>query len=508
MPFRHVVQDLVDVFSPSSPNLHAKAQPPRYRIRSLPSRLDILSPPVGSVPGLWYKECGPHGVYENPDATSSVISSSTYYTASSSLSSIRSRSRSFSDLPRALGAPMKVGETINRTWNALASTTTLAPVVEDTTPALNHASNTSDQLECSILPCLLETPEPILISAESGSESGRVTPVTETSANPSLINTTNTTSSGNSSIVVESSQMTSTDMFQCLLNHGCVDLTSSIDPEKYSSCRVAQGGFGDIWQGELRNRTHVAIKVLRFALAADGGSKPLKRMMREIYAWSKLDHENIHQLLGVTILQGQLGMVSEWMTNGNLRHYLGRNPGVDRYKLCIQIAQAVKYIHNRDMVHGDLKAANILVSSEGIIKLTDFDYSLMSDSSLLFTDTTRVGLGTLRWMAPELVIETSHQRSKRTDVYALGMASSRIQTFLEVITGAPPYYPECRIDVQVVGKLTQKALPERLLKYFPDNQQGNEVWKLLVRCWDYDPALRPTAEVVLASVASWLLLQE
>ncbi|CAE6535718.1 unnamed protein product [Rhizoctonia solani] len=214
-------------------------------------------------------------------------------------------------------------------------------------------------------------------------------------------------------------------MFQCLIDHGCEDLTSLIDIEKYSACRVAEGGFGDIWKGQLYDGTFVAVKVLRCALVVctESEKKGLKRMMREIYAWSKLDHENAHKLLGVTMFQGRMGMVSEWMQNGNLRTYLAENPDLDHYKLCTQIATGVEYIHSIDMVHGDLKASNILVSADGVAKLTDFDYSLISDLSLLFTETTRVGGGTIRWMAPELVVETSYQRSKETDIYALGMVS-------------------------------------------------------------------------------------
>ncbi|CAE6427614.1 unnamed protein product [Rhizoctonia solani] len=213
------------------------------------------------------------------------------------------------------------------------------------------------------------------------------------------------------------------DMLRCLLEHGCDDLSSSIDPDKYSSCRVAEGGFGDIWKGQLHDGTLVAVKVLRWGLMSckDDERKGFKRMMREIYAWSKLDHENVHKLLGVTLFQGRLGMISKWMAHGNLRDYLSRNPSVDRHKLCVQIAQGLEYIHDSNMVHGDLKASNILISSDNTVKLTDFDYSLISECSLLFSDTTRMGGGTLRWMAPELVLQECSQRSKQTDIYALGM---------------------------------------------------------------------------------------
>ncbi|KAJ1302981.1 hypothetical protein OPQ81_003273 [Rhizoctonia solani] len=304
--------------------------------------------------------------------------------------------------------------------DAAASTVT-APVVEDRVACDQTSQYTGEAPDG--LPCLSAVSPPIPAPAVLESD-GRITPTTEITytANSSGTSTSKTDSAGSQN-VVESGQMTSTEMFQCLVDHGCQDLTSSIDPNKYSSCRIAEGGFGDVWKGQSHNGMSVAVKVLRCALVTctNDERKGLKRMMREIYTWSKLDHKNIHKLLGVTMFQGRLGMVSEWMTNGNLRDYLRRTPNVDRYELYIQIAQAVEYIHDKDMVHGDLKASNILMSPDGVVKLTDFDYSVVSAGSLLFTDTTRVGGGTYRWMAPELVIGTCHQRSEQTDVYALGM---------------------------------------------------------------------------------------
>lgn len=66
-------------------------------------------------------------------------------------------------------------------------------------------------------------------------------------------------------------------MFNCLLKHGCVDLSSSMDPNQYSSVAVAGGSFGDIWRGMLRDGTEVAIKCLRFhVIAQDSSTKGLK----------------------------------------------------------------------------------------------------------------------------------------------------------------------------------------------------------------------------------------
>ncbi|CAE6505494.1 unnamed protein product [Rhizoctonia solani] len=274
-------------------------------------------------------------------------------------------------------------------------------------------------------------------------------------------------------------QMTSV-MYEYLVQHGCPDLISSIDPLGYSPSAVAEGGFGDIWAGRLsKDGAKIAIKVLRFTpISETAAKKELKRITREIYNWSKLDHENINKLVGMVIFRGQLGMVSQWMEHGNLRHYLSRNKNVDRPKLCVQIAKGVSYLHGVNMVHGDLKACNILVSSAGTLKITDFDYSIFPGSNFAFTANTQMGGGTLRWMAPELLLDKDPpQRNVKTDIYALAM------TFL------------------IYRKLRRKEHPKRP-EELPNIKWGPQMWNLLLQCWDFDPVSRPTANDVLASLFS------
>ncbi|KAF8753715.1 Histone deacetylase (HDAC) interacting [Rhizoctonia solani] len=203
---------------------------------------------------------------------------------------------------------------------------------------------------------------------------------------------------------------TQLQMLQYLEGRGCRDLGPSIIPDQFSQCRVAEGAFGDVYKRRLNDGTNVAIKALRYALVKeDGGAK---RAMMEIYYWSKLNHKNVSKLLGITMLEERLAMVSEWMENGTLNQYLKKNPTINRYELCLQVTDGLIYLHGKDMY-------NILISLDGIPKLTDFDLSIRANASLVFSPNNHAGAGTLRWMAPE--IARGQDKSKQSDVYALGM---------------------------------------------------------------------------------------
>jgi len=147
-------------------------------------------------------------------------------------------------------------------------------------------------------------------------------------------------------------------------------------------------------------------------------------------------------------------------------------------------------------VHGDLKALSILVSEDGVLKVSRFDDSILSNSALGFSAATGVGGGSLRWMAPELLLRTEDEtappawRNKQTDVYALGM------TMLEIITGKVPY-SEYRNDVSIIRALDKKQLPVCPEELQGPNARAELMWTALRTCLYQDPAARPTA--------AWLL---
>ncbi|KAG9119778.1 hypothetical protein FRC07_005032, partial [Ceratobasidium sp. 392] len=109
------------------------------------------------------------------------------------------------------------------------------------------------------------------------------------------------------------------------------------------------------------------------------------------------------------------------MDNGNLSEYISRNPGVDRCRLCEQVCEGLAYLHSMHHVHGDLKAANVVVSREGVAQITDFGNTRLQDYTLRFAPTSKGLDFTLRWTAPELVSENPSALSFESDVYALGM---------------------------------------------------------------------------------------
>ncbi|CAE6415023.1 unnamed protein product [Rhizoctonia solani] len=291
--------------------------------------------------------------------------------------------------------------------------------------------------------------------------------------------------------------MSTRQIFDCLTASGCIDLSSRMDPRQETAMIASGGGFGDIWKGQLHDGGKVAIKAWRTNALEQCDYKTLKRAARELYFWSRMEHPNIHRLQGVIMFRNQyLGMVSEWMENGNLHEYLRKQPSADRYQLCIHVASGLEYMHGCSAIHGDLKAVNVLVSSDGIARLSDFDFSIMSEvSSLVFSETSNSRLGSLRWAAPELLVADAPKRTAQCDVYAMGM------TFLEIFTGQVPY-PECRQDFTILVNVQQGKLPARPMDQLKDDKQGNMMWQLLLGCWTRNSEERPSSGQVVDALVS------
>ncbi|CAE6378335.1 unnamed protein product [Rhizoctonia solani] len=229
------------------------------------------------------------------------------------------------------------------------------------------------------------------------------------------------------SLEVISRDMSTQQIFSSLIKYGCNDLSSRMDTKQDTALIVSGGGFGDIWKGKLHNGRPVAIKAWRINTLKQCDYQTVKRAARELFIWSRMDHPNIHKLQGVIMFREQyLGMVSGWMDYGNLYEYLQKEPNADQYQLCVHVASGLKYMHGYSTIHGDLKAMNVLVSSDGVAKLSDFDFSVMSGaSSLVFSESSNSRLGSARWAAPEILLADTPVRTKKADVYALGMVRSQ-----------------------------------------------------------------------------------
>lgn len=167
------------------------------------------------------------------------------------------------------------------------------------------------------------------------------------------------------------------------------------------------------------------MKCLRFSNLNDHEYAKLSRNLdREIPIWTKLKHQYVLPLHGTVEGFGQFGaLVCPWMPNGTLNSYLGHKilPLVDKLFLLKRIAQGLQYLHDRNLIHGNLTSNNILIAADGSPRLADFGLSnIVVQSNPAFSLHT----GAVRWVAPELLDPLDDQpircATKSTDIYALG----------------------------------------------------------------------------------------
>ncbi|KAG8732056.1 hypothetical protein FRC11_000869 [Ceratobasidium sp. 423] len=242
-----------------------------------------------------------------------------------------------------------------------------------------------------------------------------------------------------------------TEVVDFLIKHNCKDITPELDFERSSPESLFRGGFGAIHKGELRSGQLVAIKCVE-VLGSWGAWTPMEKSLKhsahEIYAWSKCNHPGILPLFGFARYKEHILLISPWMKNGSLVHYIAKHPQRNRIQLSVELSSAVAYLHSKGIAHGDIKADNVIISDDGHVQLGDFGSAILLNypSSAGFTQTGFKG--TLRFMAPELLANTSNTHTVKSDIYALGM------TIFYILTGQLPFadQPDFTIPIEVVMK--------------------------------------------------------
>ncbi|TDL17290.1 kinase-like protein, partial [Rickenella mellea] len=218
-----------------------------------------------------------------------------------------------------------------------------------------------------------------------------------------------------------------------------------------SSHPVAHGGYGAIWRGEYQGKT-VAVKIPR------QGEVPLEKfVIRELGSWAMTDHPNVLPLLGYCAeFDKSLRMVSPWMSNGTVLDFVQKHEDADPMKLIEGMARGLEYLHELNIVHGDLRCSNILISDEKEPVISDFGLSRHT----LEMPASSSSHGSHRWRAPELhlpekfglTVEGAH--APPADIWSFGM------TILELLTGEPPYH-ELETNSIVFNAITSGKIPKR-----------------------------------------------
>ncbi|KAH9906227.1 protein kinase-like domain-containing protein [Xylariomycetidae sp. FL2044] len=262
---------------------------------------------------------------------------------------------------------------------------------------------------------------------------------------------------------------------------------------------IGQGSFGSVYlalhavTGELLAVKQVEAPSPGANSQTDARKKSMiEALKREIGLLRDLRHANIVQYLGCSSSSEYLNIFLEYVPGGSVQTMLnsyGALPEPLVRSFVRQILQGLSYLHNRDIIHRDIKGANILVDNKGTIKISDFGISKKLEATNILSGANnnkhRPSLqGSVFWMAPEVVKQTSYTR--KADIWSLGCL------VVEMMTGNHPF-PDCS-QLQAIFKIGGgKAAPT-----IPENASPEAV-EFLTRTFEIDHNLRPSADDLMLS---------
>lgn len=230
--------------------------------------------------------------------------------------------------------------------------------------------------------------------------------------------------------------------------------------------RVGAGGMGEVYVGEdTRLNRKVALKILSPHLIAD--ARALVRFEQEARAASALNHPNILTIYEFGEAGGLHFIASELVEGQTLRERLAEGiPLMQALDIAAQVAGALAAAHAGGIAHRDVKPENIMIRSDGLVKLLDFGIAKLAENGaasgtrgVTLTGTGMV-VGTLKYMSPEQA--RGVKVDGRTDLFSLGAV------FYETITGKAPFEGETRSDIIAeILKSDPPPLPERIVLQYP-----------------------------------------
>src|SRR6266702_4661305 len=272
--------------------------------------------------------------------------------------------------------------------------------------------------------------------------------------------------------------------------------------------QLGHGGMAEVWKAlDTQLQRYVAIKLLHANLKEDPHF--IARFEREAQLIASLHHPNIVQIHDFQIAsseeEGTIAyMVMDYVEGQTLADYIRRTSSLGNVpsppeivQLFTSIGFVVDYTHQQNMIHHDLKPANILLDKQNTTRnpmgepiLTDFGLARLLESSS--STLTAVQLGTPLYIAPEQV--TGYAGNERSDIYSLGII------LYEMVTGALPFQGDSPTAVMAQHLTATPPSPALINPSIPA-----ALVMVTLRCLAKDPAARfPSASSLAAAIAEAL----
>ncbi|XP_047078099.1 mitogen-activated protein kinase kinase kinase 1-like [Lolium rigidum] len=242
---------------------------------------------------------------------------------------------------------------------------------------------------------------------------------------------------------------------------------------------IGSGSFGSVYEAISDDGFFFAVKEVSLIDQGINAKQRIVQLEHEVSLLSRLEHDNIVQYYGTDKEDGKFYIFLELVTQGSLaalyQKYCLQDSQVSAYTR--QILNGLNYLHQRNVLHRDIKCANLLVDANGLVKLADF--GLAKEMSIL--SQARSSKGTVYWMAPEVAKAKPH--GPPADIWSLGC------TVLEMLTGKVPYP-----DMEWTHALLKigRGIPPKI-----PNTLSEDARDFIVRCVQSNPKDRPSAAELL-----------